>query len=96
MKLTAGIPIASSTWLMTPTDGDRNRMIIPHITTVEMKVGAQVTVWITFRYLLWRKEFSISARMIGIGNDTTSPYRLRINVFLMVEAKYGELKNLSK
>ena len=28
--------------------------------------------------------------------DTTSPYRLRINVFLMVEAKYGELKNLSK
>ena len=40
MKFTASMPMDFMIWLMTPIDGERNRVIIPHITTVEMKFGA--------------------------------------------------------
>ena len=50
----------------------------------------------TLRYFLNRREFSIRARMIGSGKDTSSPYRLRIYVFLLVVPKYGDEKNLWK
>ena len=37
MKPTGCSPNAAMNWLTMPTFGDRNWMIIPHITTVEMK-----------------------------------------------------------
>ena len=73
MKLIASPPKLLITVLMIPTLGDRNRINIPHMTMVEMKFGAYVMVWITFRYLLCRNELSISASRIGIGKDTIRP-----------------------
>jgi hypothetical protein len=43
-----------------------------------------------------RKEFSISASIMGMGKLTAREYMLRIKVLEKVEMKFGELKKRSK
>ena len=60
-------PSISSTLLIIPFDSLVNRNIIPTITTVDIKCGAQMMVCNAFLYLAFVISFTISEIMIGIG-----------------------------
>ena len=66
------------------------------MTTVEIKYGTYVIVWIAFLYRFPSIAFSSSAKIMGIGNDTARLYKEIISVFFMMIGNLYEVKNLTK
>ena len=64
------IPASAQIFGITPDEGERNMMIMPHMTTVEMKCGRYVDTWKNFLNLRAYIWLHINASRIGSGKVT--------------------------
>ena len=82
--------------LTIPLEGEKNRLMIPTRTTVEMKCGAYTTVCTIFLYRRNGAWFSSSASRIGTGKEHSSVPMLTDSVLVSSCIKSVAEKNRSK
>ena len=95
-KIVVKVPVKALTaCVMTPREPQKSIMI-PAMTTMEMKYGNELTVVIVLRNFLPVISLSSSAKMIVSGNSMTSCRRLMARVFFRTLPKKTEPKKSAK